>query len=630
MPNAFDQSDEVLIQQIASILATTIENRQLFDQTQMALSETEKQALRLARLNEMGTELNTALTTEDVYKVATSYTQELLEADIVSVTVLSENFQTFHVYATQGTKGVSQVGHEWGLDDTAIGEAVYRRQILYHPDITDTRFQDHKGLAKQGIQSTLIAPLIAQRVLGTLNAGSKQLNGFTEQEESMLLQIASLVAATIENRVLLEQTTRRAAQLEKLSQIENALSLAQSETEITEALGSAFPDYPHAIRLHYIQTDKQNRPISMQCVASWKDNKPEPNFALLARVNNLGRFNISRLWIDNPNKALYAENISQDERFNEDTRHRFHKQQINAVAFLPLRSAGSWQGLLNFIIPESYQFTSEQRFVFDNLLETLAAVVANHRALAAQQVSLNESVRRSRELDALNQVGRVVVQQLDPRELSNAIYDQIEQVIDFDAFFIGVYSGSTQSFDTLLFSDKEKRLYDLPTRHLTARNGTYQAIKQQQTILIQPTMSEFAEQPTPDVSQLVGDRTTLAPSRLYIPLMSGPTVIGAMSIHSNKFEAYTQNDVNLLNGIATYFAVAWQNATLFNETRRRADRERLVHEITQKIQTTTSVEKALQATVQELGRALKSRYTQIQLHIDDEDTVNGSGVLQHD
>ncbi|MCA9967449.1 MAG: hypothetical protein KC423_24540, partial [Anaerolineales bacterium] len=45
-------------------------------------------------------------------------------------------------------------------------------------------------------------------------------------------------------------------------------------------------------------------------------------------------------------------------------------------------------------------------------------------------------------------------------------------------------------------------------------------------------------------------------------------------------------------------------------------RERVLNNINQKIQGTTTMDSALQTAIQELGKALKARYTQIELTVE--------------
>jgi GAF domain-containing protein len=72
-----------------------------------------------------------------------------------------------------------------------------------------------------------------------------------------------------------------------------------------------------------------------------------------------------------------------------------------------------------------------------------------------------------------------------------------------------------------------------------------------------------------------------------------------------------QEDIDLLQSIANQVAIALLNARSYTTMQQRADRESRVTSIGQKIQSTTSIEGALQVAVRELGRTLATNEIQV-------------------
>ena len=85
----------------------------------------------------------------------------------------------------------------------------------------------------------------------------------------------------------------------------------------------------------------------------------------------------------------------------------------------------------------------------------------------------------------------------------------------------------------------------------------------------------------------------------------------------------TEEDAKLLQSIANQVAIAVQNAQVYVETQRRADRETLIGDIGQKIQDTATIEDALQVAVHELGRALNAEHSIIQLNLQAKEDQQG-------
>jgi GAF domain-containing protein len=98
--------------------------------------------------------------------------------------------------------------------------------------------------------------------------------------------------------------------------------------------------------------------------------------------------------------------------------------------------------------------------------------------------------------------------------------------------------------------------------------------------------------------------------------MVGDQVLGVMAVQSYTTpRAYDRHDQDLLTAIASQVAIALQNARSYEDAQRRAERERLVRQIIERIQTAPDVDGVLQVAVRELGRALRVPRTFVQLEV---------------
>ena len=203
---------EEIVEQVGLIL----EAQRLFDQTQRALATTELQAQQLSLLNEMSQQLSQTVSVDDVYRIAAQFIVQLMQADRVSVTLLTETGHTVRPLVLRGADiGAVVYDDEFAIDGTAMEVALRENIVMVTPDTRISGWEGMKQQAEGGILSIITVPLvIAGQVQGTLNLGSTEAGTFSQQDEGVMLQVASLLATALENKRLFEERQRLATIVE--------------------------------------------------------------------------------------------------------------------------------------------------------------------------------------------------------------------------------------------------------------------------------------------------------------------------------------------------------------------------------------------------------------------------------
>ena len=99
---------------------------------------------------------------------------------------------------------------------------------------------------------------------------------------------------------------------------------------------------------------------------------------------------------------------------------------------------------------------------------------------------------------------------------------------------------------------------------------------------------------------------------LTIPLKIRDEIIGVLNISSNApSRVWNENEMAVVQAVSERVALALENARLFEETTRRADRERTVSEISTHIRSVSDPDIMLQTALDELKRALGTDKIQI-------------------
>ncbi|HMA07608.1 MAG TPA: GAF domain-containing protein, partial [Ramlibacter sp.] len=98
---------------------------------------------------------------------------------------------------------------------------------------------------------------------------------------------------------------------------------------------------------------------------------------------------------------------------------------------------------------------------------------------------------------------------------------------------------------------------------------------------------------------------------LAVPIKLRGETIGNLIVQGRNGAGWTQDQVELAQAVAERVALSAENARLFDETNRRAERERLVTEITSRIRSTNDPDEMIRTAVEELRNALGATEIQV-------------------
>lgn len=213
------------LQTAASALANTIAREDLFTQVQINLAETEA-------LYQASARLNSASSYNDILNVLRQHTV-LGQVHAVSITVnlfdrpwtRSERPEwMIPVAGWSGTESEHTLSR-YSISDWTTAE------LLMQPDrastildtATDTRLDEAARsvyIDRIGAKSLILAPLnVAGQWIGQVIGAFRQMTSFPEQETRRLMSLAGQAAVAIQNLRLLEESQRRANQLQTAAEI---------------------------------------------------------------------------------------------------------------------------------------------------------------------------------------------------------------------------------------------------------------------------------------------------------------------------------------------------------------------------------------------------------------------------
>jgi K+-sensing histidine kinase KdpD len=109
------------------------------------------------------------------------------------------------------------------------------------------------------------------------------------------------------------------------------------------------------------------------------------------------------------------------------------------------------------------------------------------------------------------------------------------------------------------------------------------------------------------------DDSAQAVDELAIPVKLRGEIIGVLGMSREADRAWTQDELTIAHSIAGQIGLALENARLFEETSRRAGREKIIADITRRVWSSENLENVMQTAVAQLGEVLTASKVIIQL-----------------
>jgi GAF domain-containing protein len=100
-------------------------------------------------------------------------------------------------------------------------------------------------------------------------------------------------------------------------------------------------------------------------------------------------------------------------------------------------------------------------------------------------------------------------------------------------------------------------------------------------------------------------------NQVVVPIELRGEIIGTLLVQSPSTDKLNQDQIDLIKAVAERVALSAENARLFEETTRRAERERLVSDITGKIRSVNDPQTMIQTAMEELRKTLGASRVEI-------------------
>ncbi len=245
-----------------------------------------------------------------------------------------------------------------------------------------------------------------------------------------------------------------------------------------------------------------------------------------------------------------------------------------AVA-VPLIFGGELEGALLVYDLEENGRTNRHEYTSAEM--QLLAFFADIAAIALNNATLFEETRRRLvEIEVLYQASLSAAQIHSVRAVAQRIAETLEQLMGWQVS-VWVLEGEPPRPQLLAYGGG----YQLPEKAKARLEYLNSLVPSLQMGIVgwvcRTGQAVRANDVCSDPRYVEGDSGTRA--ELCVPLKVGGRVIGCINMESPQENTFSEHDERLLSTLANQAAIAMENARLFEETRRRADRQAAISEI---------------------------------------------------
>lgn len=246
----------------------------------------------------------------------------------------------------------------------------------------------------------------------------------------------------------------------------------------------------------------------------------------------------------------------------------------------------------NYFFGFGYDMTERVKMAVElekhrNSLETLVEVKTRELTEANQEISKQkdnykvnyESVKK------LNEIGKEITSSLNLDTALLNVYNKVNELMDADVFGIGIYNKDQQLIEYNLSIERGKK-YIPYTRDMKDKNQfPVWCIENKKNVFINDLKNEFKRY-IPHYGLMLssgfledGSKPRDPSSIIYVPLTSGGKIIGILTVHSYRKNAYTESNLTVIENLANFISIAIENARSFEQLEKKSIENKILYEI---------------------------------------------------
>jgi transcriptional regulator with GAF, ATPase, and Fis domain len=302
-----------------------------------------------------------------------------------------------------------------------------------------------------------------------------------------------------------------------------------------------------------------------------------------------------------PGVPLLISDFSQEQRIPYALVRLLNSWKCEVVAFIPVITRKGPSVLIMLAAQDRNILTPALVQPYANMAELIGTALEKVIALQSMEKRLGE-------LQTINEVSQTISVQTDLDVLYKVIHRATTQIMGEVSFLIALYDAEENMIQIPYMVEESRRMSVDP---FPLGEGLT-------SILIKTSRPLMLVEDTENRARALGAKVLGAPAKswLGVPLLVGGEVIGAIVVQDIEHEhRFNENDLRLLSTFASQVAIAIRNARLLEDSRRTAEHEHLLSEISSKVRASPDISMVLRTAILELSKAMHASSGLIRLEV---------------
>jgi GAF domain-containing protein/AmiR/NasT family two-component response regulator len=548
-PGFYDENDASIATIFANQAAIAIENARLFSEIQGRLDDLDK-------IHHASQVVASSLNLRQVLSEVVALAAEVAASDNVSVVLVDEAGRL----SESVEKGTDVFRDIPPLHERARPNGTARQVLITGEPFIAHQVEpegDHNPyLIQAGVASYVGLPLKTKRkVVGVLFVHSLMPQAFPEDRVALLMTFANQAAVAIENARLYDRELKQAQTLKTLLEVEQEVTrniTTQSKVLLDKIAHRAcqMTGADCAVIYPYLAESRRYDLANVGAFGLRRELKyreklrPAEGPGVSSRVLREGRMIIYDAAQDDPNLL----------------QHNFVKRE-HTRAFVGIRlDATEPAGILFVNFRQPHLWTDDELDLIDLFANQAAIAIWNARLYGRTSEKLEQKVA---ELQTVGEINQLITSTLNLGEVLPLILDKAMELVNVQHGVLQLIDDETG--ELVIQSRKGLTLVPLDRPRLKPGEGiTGKAVQEKRSIIVH----DVTQPPWRDIYVEFWPGTR---SELAVPLLIDERCIGVLNFEHPEPGYFSEDEREIVEGMATQAAIAIQNAQRYDELEQAKD-----------------------------------------------------------